>query len=105
MQDQPLAQPIFAPSSAAAPFSEHELRAAFYRPAAAIDVLLAQRERWTATVIENRQWPRMAGLLLLWSIVFALPYGFVLSFQSAWQIATLFLGSVALCLPSLHVVS
>lgn len=87
------------------PFSAAELRAALYHPLVAIDVLLAQRERWTATLVENRQWSRMAGLLLVWTVVFALPYGCVLSFRHAWQVATLFLGSVALCLPSLHVVS
>ena len=47
----------------------------------------------------------MVALLLSWTLAFSLPYGFVLSFERSWQIATLFLGSVALCFPSLHVVS
>ena len=87
------------------PFSESELRAAQWHPALAIDVLLAQRERWTASVVENRHWGRMLVLLLLWSVLFSLPYSLVLSWRQAWQIAALFLGSVAICLPSLHVTS
>ena len=68
-------------------------------------MLLAQRERWTASVVENRNWGRMIGLLLIWSLLFSLPYSLALSWRQAWQIAVLFLGSVAICLPSLHVVS
>lgn len=71
----------------------------------AIDVLLAQRVRWTQTVIENNQLALMATLLLVWTLAFSLPYGFVLGPERSWQIAALFFGSVALCLPSLHVVS
>ena len=97
-------QPITLPNGAA-PFSDAELDTALYSPAAAIDLLLAQRERFIASVIENRRWARMVGLLLLWTCLFSLPYGLVLSLRHAWQIATLFLGSVAICLPSLHVVS
>lgn len=100
LKDQ-LAPPVAAPE----PFSDAELRTALWHPAAAIDVLLAQRARWTASVIENRRWGLMLGLLLLWSCLFSLPYALVLSWRQAWQVAILFLGSVAICLPSLHVVS
>jgi hypothetical protein len=93
------------PGARAAPFTDAELSAAMRNPAVAIDLLLAQRERWTASVVENRDWPRMLGLLLLWSLLFSLPYGLVLSYREAWQISILFLGTIAICLPSLHVVS
>lgn len=87
------------------PFEGEELRAALRHPGLAIDVLLAQRSRWTATIVQNREWTRMTVLMLVWTLAFSLPYGLVLSVERVWQIATLFLGSVALCLPSLHVVS
>lgn len=88
-----------------APFTPAELGAAMRHPGIAIDVLLAQRERWTASVVENRHLAQMAGLLLVSTFLFSLPYGLVLSYRQAWQIALLFLGSVAICLPSLHVVT
>lgn len=91
--------------SAPEPFSAAELRAALRHPGAAIDVLLAQRARWTTTIVENREWSAMVALMLLWTLAFSLPYGAVLSLERAWAIAALFLGSVALCLPSLHIVS
>jgi hypothetical protein len=101
--DKPLA--VSTPSSLAQPFTAEELRAALRHPGRAIDVLLAQRARWTLTVLENRKMGPMVALMLLWTLVFSLPYGCVLSAERTWQVATLFLGSVALCLPSLHVVS
>ncbi|HET8937980.1 MAG TPA: hypothetical protein VFN67_31265 [Polyangiales bacterium] len=101
-EHNPLAVPRPEPAT---PFSAEELRGAFRHPAAAIDMLLAQRARWTRTVIDNDKKGTMAALMLGWTLAFSLPYGFVLSATRTWQIATLFLGSVALCLPSLHVVS
>lgn len=87
------------------PFRHEELRAALRHPSAAVDVLLADRRRWTASVIGNRDAGDMVILLLMWTVLFSLPYGLVLSWNEAWKIGTLFLGSVALCLPSLHVVA
>jgi hypothetical protein len=86
-------------------FTDAELRAATWNPAAAIDIILAQHERWTANIVEHHEPRRMVSLLLMWAAVFALPYGMVLSLPQVAHVAMLFLGSVALCLPSLHVVS
>lgn len=88
-----------------AAFTDAELNTATWNPVAAIDVILAQHERWTANVVEKHDQGRMVTLLLMWAVVFALPYGLVLSLPQVGHIAMLFLGSVALCLPSLHVVS
>lgn len=106
--NQPPEHPSLYPTSnpavvATKPFDDDDLRAALWHPALAIDVLLAQRRRWTASVVDNQHWARMVALLLWWTLWFSLPYGLVLSVRLSWQIGTLFLGSVALCLPSLHV--
>jgi hypothetical protein len=101
----PTAPQLFPEPASAPPFTDLELRGAMRNPAAAIDMLLAQRQRWMASVLENRGWARMVVLLLTSTVLFSLPYGFVLSSRQAWHIAILFLGPVAICLPSLHVVS
>ena len=49
--------------------------------------------------------PALAGVLLLASVVGALPYGMVLGVAAFWRVAVLYLGSTLICLPSLHVFS
>ncbi len=45
----------------------------------------------------------LAAIMLSASLLYALPFGFVLGFDRFWHIAALYLGSVAICLPSLHI--
>lgn len=86
-----------------APFPRADLYAALTRPHLAIPLVLAQRARWIATVTAGRDGGLLVVLMLASSAVYALPYGLVLGIGRFWQIAALYLGSVAICLPSLHV--
>jgi hypothetical protein len=94
-----------APAPAAAPFDASEILATALRPHRAIDLVLVHRARFTRTVTEGRHLPALAGLMLLASVLFTLPYGAVLGLHDLWRVATLYLGSVAICFPSLHVFS
>lgn len=85
------------------PFARDELLAALVRPHRWIDLLLTERKRWTRTVTMDRHPGLLVALMLAASLVYALPFGFVLGFDRFWHIAALYLGSVAICLPSLHV--
>lgn len=85
------------------PFSREELSAALLRPHRWIDLLLTERERWTRTVTMDRHPGLLVAIMLAASLLYALPFGFVLGLERFWHIAALYLGSVAICLPSLHI--
>ncbi|MFK8001708.1 MAG: hypothetical protein AB8H86_19090 [Polyangiales bacterium] len=85
------------------PFTRDELLAALLRPQRWIDLLLAERERWTRTVTMDRHAGLLIAIMLAASLLYALPFGFILGFERFWHIAALYLGSVAICLPSLHI--
>lgn len=87
----------------AEPFTRDELFSALLRPQRWIDLLLTERERWTRTVTMNRHAGLLVAIMLVASLLYALPFGFVLGFDRCWHIAALYLGSVAICLPSLHI--
>jgi hypothetical protein len=89
---------------AATPLPRAQIEPALRRPYRAIELVLAERARLMASVIERRDLVVIAALLLLTSAAFALPYGFVLGWRF-WRVATLFLGSTAICFPSLVVFS
>ena len=97
--------PAPAPLPAPAPFSETELRSALYLPHRAIDLVLTERERWLATVAEQRRLPVLVLVMVVAGGAFAVPYGVVLGAARFWQIAALYFGSVLICFPSLHVFS
>jgi hypothetical protein len=88
---------------AARPFEAAEIRAAALLPHRAIDLVLVDRARLAKTVAAGRHLPALVLIMLLWSALFALPYGAVLGADRAWRIPALFLGSTAICFPSLHV--
>ena len=90
-------------TQAVEPFTRDELLAALVRPHRWIDILLTERERWTRTVTVDRRAGLLVAIMLGASLLFALPFGFVLGFERFWHIAALYLGSVAICLPSLHI--
>lgn len=85
------------------PFTQAELFAALVRPQRWIDLLLTERKRWARTVAMERHAGLLGVIMLAASLVYALPFGLVLGFDRFWHIAALYLGSVAICLPSLHI--
>ncbi|MFT5357955.1 MAG: hypothetical protein ACI9KE_005192 [Polyangiales bacterium] len=85
------------------PFTRDELFAALVRPQRWVDLLLTDRERWTRTVTMDRHAGLLVAIMLATSLLYALPFGLVLGFDRFWHIAALYLGSVAICLPSLHI--
>ncbi len=93
------------PDPPAEPYSAAELGEALRLPHRAIDLVLARRERWIASLAEGRQAPRLLAILVVGSLLYALPYGALLDPRRCWQVAALYLGSVAICFPSLHVFS
>lgn len=104
----PLPAPRVRPAAAAAlpaprPFDDGELAAVLRRPAQALAVVLAERQRLAASIGSGSAPWRLVLLLLACTALAALPYGLVLGLPAWWKIAALFGGSVLLCYPSLQV--
>jgi hypothetical protein len=91
----------FRPS--AEPFEAQEFAASWAKPVWLVDLVLASADRIGASVARRRGLGWLALALLGASLVFALPYGFVLGTTAWWRVATLYLGSTLICLPSLYV--
>ena len=103
--DTPRAQRVvLAPAE---PFAAAERSAALARPLRWIEIVLAGPARVAANIEHERSLGTLALVMLLSSSAFALPYGLVfgVGLDSWWRVATLFLGSTLICLPSLHVFS
>ena len=92
-------------SREAVPFARADIQQAFQRPHRIIELVLADRDRLTASIVEQRHLAALAALLIFTSCAFAFPYGFVLGWRTFWRIAVLFLGSTGICFPSLLVFS
>lgn len=86
-----------------APLGRAELGAALLRPHLAADLILAEHGRLRAAAADPACAARVVALLGGASAAFALPFALVLDPARGWRVAALFLGSVALCFPSLHV--
>jgi hypothetical protein len=84
-------------------FTPGEMHAAMLRPDRAIDLLLTDRDRLGRTLGEGRHLARLGLVMLVSTAVLALPFGIVLGLHHAFAASFLFLGSVAICFPSLHV--
>lgn len=84
-------------------FSRKEIRAAALRPDQATDMILAGWRRLGTNVALQRELGPLLLLLLCASLLSTLPYGAVLGWTRAWRIAVLFVGSMAICFPSLQV--
>ena len=89
--------------SDATPFTPAELRAVFSRPHRAVEIVLSERERLAATVVDRRNLGLLVALLLAASVLFALPFGAVLDPSRLWRVIQLFTGSALICFPALHV--
>jgi hypothetical protein len=101
----PVAPPVRPPRAPALPFDEPAVSDVFSNPLRGIDVSLASPDRVGASVAAGAVLGRLALLLLLTSVLYAIPYGCVLSLESWWKIVAFTLGSTLICLPSLFVFS
>lgn len=89
----------------AEPHRDDEIRAALWNPLPAVDLVLAAPARLVADVERRTGLALLATVLLVGAAIFAIPYGLVLGLDAWWRVATLYLGSTLICLPSLHVFS
>ena len=87
----------------AAPLGSHELRALALRPHRVIDLVLVERTRLAQTIAAGRSLPSLIAILLVTSVLSALPYGIVLGPRYVLRVAALNVGSVAICFPALHI--
>lgn len=85
--------------------SGEELRRALVRPDLIFEYVLASRHRLRENLITARGIWWLAAMLLSVSLVSTVPYGAVSPIRSFWKVAVLFVGSVLICLPCLHVFS
>lgn len=98
----PAPPPLLPP---ALPHEGSELRSVFALPFRIMQVVLSEQERLVKTIASGGNGVLLVGALLYTSVIFALPFGAVLGLERFWRIAVLFVGSLAICLPSLQVFS
>ena len=84
-------------------FDDREMYALYQRPHRVADLVLAQWPRFVATVAAGGHLRLLVVSMVAASVVFAVPYGLVLGLHAAWRVTALFLGSLLLCVPALHV--
>lgn len=94
-----------APTAAALPLLDAELRDLLRHPGRALPVLLGERARLAATIGGQHEPWRLCLVLLVVALIASAPFGCVLGLASTWKVAVLFGGSVLLCWPSLQVFS
>ena len=90
-------------SDPAEPFAAAELRSVLARPDRLLELVLGERGRLVATVRATAGVTVLIGVLLLCSLLCAMPFGTVDGFDRGLHAAALFLGSVLICFPSLAV--
>lgn len=88
-----------------AEYDERDLGPSALLPHRTIDLVLVDRVRFARTVAGGSHPGRLVGILLSASALLAIPYGLVLGRDAVLRVVLLFVGSVLLCLPSLHVFS
>ncbi len=91
------------PAAAATAYSTGELTAAFRRPDRMLAIALGESERVSRSLIENRHLGLLTALLLLCGLAGTVAYGGLSPARNWWSTSVLFLGSLSLCFPSLHV--
>ncbi|MCA8968871.1 MAG: hypothetical protein KDC95_03780 [Planctomycetes bacterium] len=102
-EPSPSAPPRLSPPPE--PFERAEIDRALVVPFHLLEVVLAGRARLTANVAQRRHLGRLVIVLLIGSILFAIPYGLVRDSSRFLDVATLFVGTMGICLPSLIVFS
>jgi hypothetical protein len=85
------------------PFSRHELRAMLRAPLRMVDLVLGARGRFAANIAQEHRLPTLMLVLAVATAAFALPFGAVLGLDRVWRVAALLLGTLGICIPSLHV--
>ncbi len=86
------------------PLSAGELAAGLTQPLRAIEVVMVDGRTFVATISDRTRVSTLIAVLAAVSFVFTIPYAIVEA-GAVWDIALLFVGSMAICLPSLHVFS
>ena len=86
-------------------FEAQDLGLSLLTPTRVVEILLTDWPRLAKSVAEKRFLGRLGLLLLLVSAVAAIPYGAVLMEGGFWRVSTLFVGSLAICFPSLFIFS
>lgn len=87
------------------PFGAAELQGALRAPLSVLELVLAHPARLASTIQARQGVGLLAMLLGYVTLVFALPYGAVLDVATCWRLPLLLVGTLAICLPSLHVFS
>ena len=72
--DTPASRPRRAEETPAEPFGKDELQASMTRPLRVLDVVLGERKRMVANVRSARELRQLIYVLLLCSVVFAIPF-------------------------------
>lgn len=85
------------------PRTKAELQSAFANPLRAVDVVLATPDRSRANQETRSALGTLVLLLVFVVAAWSIPFGLVLGVEAWWTMSALTLGSVAICLPSLHV--
>lgn len=85
--------------------SGEEIRRTLLRPDLVFEYVLASRNRVRANLTNGHGIWWLTAMLLAVSLVSTVPYGAVSPIHSFWKVAVLFVGSVLICLPCLHVFS
>lgn len=91
------------PTPPAQPWPTEEIVAAFSRPLKVIDLVLASPERVALNLERRIALGSLTIVFLIAASLFAIPYGCVLGWDSWWRVVVFYLGSTAICLPSLYV--
>ena len=86
-------------------FEAQDLGLSLLSPARIVEVLLTDWPRLAKSVAEKRFLGRLGLILLLVSAVASIPYGAVLREDGFWRISAVFVGSLAICFPSLFIFS
>jgi hypothetical protein len=87
------------------PYQESDFRRLFRSPLDVIGIVLGDSGRLAQSIAGGGGATLLLVTLLWCSLVLALPYGAVLGIERCWRVALLFVGSLAICFPSLLVFS
>lgn len=98
----PSADPEEPTSPGSEPFESSSIDRAFRRPDLALDLVLSAPARYSATLASPTR-GRLVRLTLAVAVLASLPFGFYFGASKLFHVAALFLGSIAICGPSLHV--
>lgn len=85
------------------PLGRAELLRLLVAPHRVVDVVLAGRRQIAASLAQEHDLAPLTALLLLTSVVAALPFGALLDGEGCWRVGLLLVGSLLVCFPSLHV--